>query len=303
MKSESMLATEKMLDVVKTLLDEQQPESLFPKILEVARSVLHADAAVLEIGGEEPLHISCPDSVAISIKIVTGQSLGGDTVDPGVYTGYYANASNLKGSALESALTKIISDSHKKILTYEDLKWALQQTDEDPNNSSNLILFYCNASISKDWGGGNNWNREHVWPNSKGVGKTGPGADCHHLRPADPKVNSTRSNYKMGEVSNGTQIMYNGKGTGCYIGSSTFEPADRIKGDVARIYLYLLVRYPSLYSNLSSVANIETLIKWNALDPVDNMEVRRNNAAAVIQGNRNPFIDHPEFVNLIWKNK
>lgn len=70
MKSETMLATEKMLDVVKTLLDEEQPESLFPKILEVARQVLHADAAVLEIGGEEPLHLSNPDSVAISISAI-----------------------------------------------------------------------------------------------------------------------------------------------------------------------------------------------------------------------------------------
>lgn len=70
MKSETMLATEKMLDVVKILLDEEQPESLFPKILEVARQVLHADAAVLEIGGEEPLHLSNPDSVAISISAI-----------------------------------------------------------------------------------------------------------------------------------------------------------------------------------------------------------------------------------------
>lgn len=70
MKSESMLATEKMLDVVKTLLDEEQPESLFPKILEVARGVLHADAAVLDIGGEKPLHLSNPESVAISISAV-----------------------------------------------------------------------------------------------------------------------------------------------------------------------------------------------------------------------------------------
>jgi len=70
MKSESMLATEKMLDVVKILLDEQQPESLFPKILEVAKGVLHADAAVLEIAGETPLHISNPDQVSISISAV-----------------------------------------------------------------------------------------------------------------------------------------------------------------------------------------------------------------------------------------
>ena len=70
MKSESMLATEKMLDVVKTLLDEEQPEALFPKILEVAKGVLHADAAVLDIGGEEPLHFSNPEKVSISISAV-----------------------------------------------------------------------------------------------------------------------------------------------------------------------------------------------------------------------------------------
>lgn len=70
MKSESMLATEKMLDVVKILLDEDQPESLFNKILEVAKDVLHADAAVLEIGGESPLHFSQPEKVSISISAV-----------------------------------------------------------------------------------------------------------------------------------------------------------------------------------------------------------------------------------------
>ena len=70
MKSETMLATEKMLDVVKTLLDEVQPESLFVKILEVAKEVLHADAAVLDIAGETPLHLSNPEQVAISISAV-----------------------------------------------------------------------------------------------------------------------------------------------------------------------------------------------------------------------------------------
>ena len=70
MKSESMLATEKMLDVVKTLLDEEQPESLFTKILEVAKGVLHADAGVLDIAGETPLHFSNPEQVSISISAV-----------------------------------------------------------------------------------------------------------------------------------------------------------------------------------------------------------------------------------------
>ena len=70
MKSESMLATEKMLDVVRTLLDEEQPESLFSKILEVAKGVLHADAAVLDISGENPLHFSNPEQVSISISAV-----------------------------------------------------------------------------------------------------------------------------------------------------------------------------------------------------------------------------------------
>ena len=70
MKSETMLATEKMLDVVKTLLDEVQPESLFVKILEVAKEVLHADAAVLDLAGETPLHLSNPEQVSISISAV-----------------------------------------------------------------------------------------------------------------------------------------------------------------------------------------------------------------------------------------
>ena len=81
MKSESMLATEKMLDVVKTLLDEEQPEALFPKILEVAKGVLHADAAVLDIAGDKPLHLSNPEQVSISISAVKqakAENVGGE---------------------------------------------------------------------------------------------------------------------------------------------------------------------------------------------------------------------------------
>lgn len=91
MKSESMLATEKMLDVVRTLLDEEQPDSLFTKILEVAKGVLHADAGVLEIGGEMPLRFSNPEQVSISIsavkqakgenRAVVWNQLDDDTVD------------------------------------------------------------------------------------------------------------------------------------------------------------------------------------------------------------------------------
>lgn len=105
MKSETMLATEKMLDVVKTLLDEVQPESLFVKILEVARSVLHADAAVLDIAGEKPLHLSNPEQVSISISAVKQAKAEKRAV---VWNQLDDNSADLSKSIVQNQLTSIM---------------------------------------------------------------------------------------------------------------------------------------------------------------------------------------------------
>ena len=228
-------------------------------------------------------------------------------VTPGlVLTGYYENASQLIGDELEDALTAIITSTHSRKTTYDDLRYVLQDADEDPNNKDNVILFYCRVSVKSVWDQGNTWNREHVWPKSHGnLGKSGPGSDAHMLRASDPSVNTFRGNRKMAYVPTGTAYKYNGQVIAYYTGSNSdgkFEPLDCVKGDVARIYFYMLVRYPELYSHFSKVGDLNVMLEWNELDPVDNLELHRNEEVYKVQGNRNPFIDHPDLANFIWEN-
>ncbi len=109
---------------------------------------------------------------------------------------YYAGAIGKTGTSLKSALNNIISSQTK--LSYSAVWNALKVTDQDPNNSNNVVLLYSGISRSKSLNGGNsgNWNREHVWAQSHGDFGTsaGPGTDLHHLRPEDVSVNSIRGN-------------------------------------------------------------------------------------------------------------
>lgn len=201
--------------------------------------------------------------------------------------GYYSSITESSGNSLKLQLRTLITSTHKKILSYNDLKVYTAKTDVDPNNPNNIILFYSRKSVSSKWDGGNTWNREHVWPQSKSWFTTsGAGADIHHLRPTNPTINSSRGNKPYGETTNG----------------SMFEPNDEVKGDVARILFYLLVRYQESdsYSITKAASSMRMLLEWNRLDPVDNLEITRNEEAAKIQGNRNPFIDNYLYAEMIW---
>ena len=198
---------------------------------------------------------------------------------------YYQSVLGLSGSALKSALRTLITTTHTKKTTYADCKTYLPSTDEDPNNPNNMILFYTGQSIKKSTDLNNDWNREHLWPQSLGWFKTsGAGADLHHIRPCNISVNSSRGNKKYGESS------------GYYV------PTDEYKGDIARIIFYLMVRYPESdsYSFSSVCEGVDVLLAWNELDPVSELEILRNDKIAKIQGNRNPFIDCADFADLIW---
>ena len=220
--------------------------------------------------------------------------------DTSILSGYYANAKSLEGAVLEKALRNIISNT-KHTTTYDELKNYLCYADADPENSGNMILFYTRLSIPATYNS-NLWNREHVWPKSRGnyFGNSLAGADIHHIRPTIISVNSTRGNLKLGDISGSkTEVKYNGQGTGCYIGGGYFEPSDEIKGDVARIIFYVSLRYG--YSITSSgVAELDDLLLWNSMDPVSIEEKNRNEYAYSIQGNRNPFIDHSFLADYIW---
>ena len=226
-----------------------------------------------------------------------------------VYTGYYSSVDGKIGNALLYELRSIITKSHSKITNYDDCKKEsyLTKTDGDPNKPGNIILFWSGLSIKFVWDNGNTWNREHVWPQSQGWFKTsGAGADLHHIRPVDSSINSAHGNDPYAIITGGTYLKtgsLNGSVlTECKKGGSKFEPADNRKGDTARIIFYLLTRYSEAdsYPITNVATSIEMLLEWHESDPVDQLEINRNKAVYEIQGNRNPFIDYPEFADMIW---
>jgi endonuclease I len=215
---------------------------------------------------------------------------------------YYADAIGKSGTALKDSLHTIISDQTK--ISYSAVWNALKAADQDPNNSSNVILLYSGASRSKSLNGGDvgDWNREHTWAKSHGdFGEvTGPGTDLHHLRACDVTINSTRGNLT--------------NGGGSLVDSDSFQPRAADKGDVARMILYMAVRYEGddgfadlepneKVGNGSNpfMGKLSVLKQWNEQDPPSAFEERRNQVIYdTYQHNRNPFIDHPEWVEAIW---
>ncbi|WP_040454376.1 endonuclease [Kribbella catacumbae] len=238
-------------------------------------------------------------------------AFGGGGTTPPDPSDYYANAIGKTGPALKSALHTIISSQTK--LSYDQVWNALKDTDQDPANSSNVILLYSGRSQSKSTNGGgvNDWNREHVWAKSHGDfgTATGPGTDVHHLRPEDVSVNGARGNL---DFDNGGSAV--SECPGCAADGDSFSPRAAVRGDVARMILYMAVRYeggdgwPNLEPNNSVnngsapyIGKLSVLKAWSAADPPDAFEKRRNQVIFdTWQHNRNPFIDHPEWVTSIW---
>lgn len=215
---------------------------------------------------------------------------------------YYKNAENKTGTTLKTSLRSIINSGFKTV-SYGDLRYKLSFTDVDPKNSDNIILFYGHVSVKGAWNS-SIWNREHVWPKSLGwFEENGAGCDIHHIRPENPTVNSTRNNNKMGEVTNGKTCKYSDGTLAGYYGGGYFEPNDCSKGDVARIFFYMLIMYSqtdSSYPITRTAQSMELMLEWHLLDPVDDLERVRNERGYQYQGNRNPFIDYPDFAELIW---
>lgn len=164
---------------------------------------------------------------------------------------------------------------------------------------------------------GNCYNREHIVPQSSFNSAAPMVSDAHHIPPTDGKVNGIRSNYPHGKVAVASITTKNGSklgtsGVSGYSGT-VFEPINAFKGDIARIYFYFATRYQNTVANYTGFAmfngtNTTTfkpaflamLKTWHANDPVSAREIARNNAIYARQGNRNPFIDRPEFVAAIW---
>lgn len=229
---------------------------------------------------------------------------------------YYNNVNlTLTGLALKTELANKITTTHTTLLTYTNVWTALQQTDLDPSNSNNVLLIYgyddndgnvtTDRTRNKNNNGGNvgDWNREHTYAKSlanPSMVTTTPsaGTDAHHLRSSDVQRNGMRGSLKFAT----------GSGNSGTVGANWY-PGDEWKGDVARMMMYMYLRYPTqcLPANVgagTSVAidpsMIDLFLTWNAADPVSQYEKNRNTILESQQGNRNPFIDNPYLATIIW---
>ena len=249
--------------------------------------------------------------------------------------GYYNTATGT-GYTLKTQLYNIIKGQTD--LGYGGLWLTYQTSDRDyfyENDGTILDMYsenpsgvdYYNFTYSTDQCGtyaneGDCYNREHVIPQSIFNQGSPMVADAHFILPTDGKVNGMRSNYPHGVVGTATYTSKNGSKLGPASNSGyaagysgiVFEPIDEFKGDIARMYFYFATRYENVittwgtsYDMFNGTANqvftptfLSILLTWNALDPVSASEIARNNAVYARQNNRNPFIDHPEYVNQIW---
>ena len=250
---------------------------------------------------------------------------------------YYSGITATSGNALLGQVHDLITTTHTNYTSYADCKNPTYVKQTDPGSSSAYVMeFYSQADISSTWGSGavGTWNREHVWCQSLSNslwGETGGGSDMHHIRPVETRLNSTRGNNKYGLVNNrdNYKAYYkDGSGNnvahGGYNSGGIFEPLDNVKGDVARIVMYMYTHYNKasnvngstngngasgyfgtlnfthIISASSESAAISLLLKWHNSDPVDKIEQLRNDVVYSIQGNRNPFIDNPAYADAIW---
>lgn len=231
---------------------------------------------------------------------------------------YYQNANGKKGAALKTAMGDIIRP-HTDI-GYGGLWEAYRTTDKRPDGKvRDWYSCVTNYTFGSDQAGsyskeGDCYNREHTVPQSWFNESSPMKADIVHVVPTDGYVNNRRSNWPFAEVAN---ITYQSLQSYCKLGScksagysgTVFEPNDEIKGDIARIYFYMATCYYSQCGNWSggiftSSGMVEwemnVMKAWSKLDPVDDVEIARNNAVKEVQGNRNPFVDYPGLEDYIW---
>ena len=221
------------------------------------------------------------------------QGLEGDPINNNSeIQNYYSGIdSSLTGSSLLSALRSLNSKERTFTPGYKNLWSYFNKTDYDPNNSSRYLAYYRGTSASKG-----EMNKEHVWPDSRGGNLVE--ADIHVIRPTLIADNSSRGNafyVEGGKTQSGWDPYADGM-------------TERYRGDAARIVFYATIANSSLslvdLSNDSTGNNtmgkLSHLLEWNLKYPVDASEMRRNDGAEGVQGNRNPFIDDRSLACKIW---
>ncbi len=293
-----------------------------------------ATAAVLDLAHPEQVTVTVPGIPAGSVTFsatgvadlyanaTSGATWAFNFVDTRIPAGYYDSAFGLRGTALRAALHDIIKNHASQ--SYDYALTAFQTTDVKPNRK--VWDVYSDVPggtppYEYDFGGGSGggtegggYNREHSWPQSWFGGALPMYSDLWILYPTDIKVNEYRANWPYGDVSTPTITSLNGSMLGpCsdagYSGTA-FEPIDAFKGDLARSHFYVATRYYTedagwATSEATSGADLlpwanTTYLAWHANDPVSRKEQLRNGAIYVIQNNRNPFVDHPEFAARLF---
>lgn len=245
-----------------------------------------------------------------TITYGAGQNEAGYYYYQQLTSGYYAEANNIIGSALKSALNEISNDNLSP-QTYGDAKTVLAESDLSLTDRTKVYNVYNGLLVDATWDS-ISWHREHIWPNSRlgmdRVTESGrnQASDLHNLRAITPAVNSSRSDRFYDQASGDFQTVTGGG----------YYPGDEHKGDVARILFYMAVTYDFLIltdEGLEDESNhytmegakmgkLSLLLEWHREDPVDDFERQRNEVIYQAQGNRNPFIDQPAYVHLIWED-
>ncbi|MBA6251867.1 MULTISPECIES: endonuclease [unclassified Colwellia] len=271
----------------------------------------------------------------------TGGIPGGGGSGSGTYSGtYYDGISSTSGYPLKTELYNLIKDhanqgysalwtfyeNHSLDVYFENDGSILDIYSENPLTSDNYNFIKVTNQCGNYSGEGGCYNREHTFPKSWFGGKVEPmNSDVHHIYATDGFVNSKRGGFPYGEVATASFTSTNNSKLGSatttlgYSGT-VFEPIDEFKGDLARAQFYMATRYENLIGSwqnnsvygdaiLDGSSNqvfelwqLEMLLRWHTNDPVSQKEIDRNEAALGHQGNRNPFVDHPEYVDSIWGN-
>lgn len=237
--------------------------------------------------------------------------------------GYYSSTYLLSGNDLKVALFDIIKNhtvrDYTVLWTYfpsTDVNSAGKVWDmysDNPSGTDPYVYTFGTNQCGNYSSEGDCYNREHSFPKSWFNDGTPMISDLFHIYPTDGAVNGKRSNYPYGVVTSPTWTSLNGSKLGncSYPGYSgvVFEPIDEYKGDFARSYFYMMVRYmnvtPTWVTDMMTGGDLSIwaenmLLDWSTNDPVSQKEIDRNNEVYAIQNNRNPFIDHPEWANFIW---
>ncbi len=256
------------------------------------------------------LTAACGPELAIE-EIAGEDEIPAQVTPQSIPSGYYSAASGKTGTDLLVALSSIISAGTKSY-SYSAARDKMFADLEDIDNNNEVDCVYT-GRVAKNVSSTSNantvrMNTEHTWPQSLGARGVAQ-SDMHHLWASDNDANSRRGNFPFGVVKTVTWTAPNPDGTPPSklgkddAGRTVFEPHDRTKGDIARAIFYFYTRYyrsrPSDFTLSNFNVEEATLRRWHESDPPDSDEVSRNDLIFALQGNRNPFVDHPEFVKEI----